>query len=372
MDKNGIERINQMGTKPSYFKIGLFVILSGALIMAAVVVFGSGLLVQEKLFFETYFDESVTGLTVGSPVELRGVRIGQVDKITFSRDEYQLSDPNSENSTYEHYVMVLCSVNRENLPDVSKGQMSARLRDMVDRGLRVRLSSNLLTGQAYLQADYLDPNRFEMLETSWKPRHLYVPSAPGELTTLKESVDKVLFRLQELDIDKLVAAVEAVLTSIDSAIADANVGEISRDMRVLLAEARTQVNNLDTKKISLAAQDTIASVDKAVEDVNTPAISREIQSLLTEVRRTNEHLQRLLVSPQATSQSANLAEVISRLNRTLGRLDRLVSTESPQVELILANFEKISENIKELTESLKQHPSDLFFSQPPLPPEVSK
>lgn len=360
-----------MGTKPSYFKIGLFVIFAGVLILGAVVVFGSGLLTQQRMYFETYFDESVTGLTVGAPVELRGVRIGQVDKITFVRDYYKISAQNSETTRYEHYVMVLCSVNRENLPEAPVTQKD-RLTKMVDRGLRVRISSNLLTGQAYLQADYLDPDRFDLLEISWEPSNLYVPSAPSEFSTLKDSVDKVLLRLQELDIDKLVDTVEAVLISIDTAIADANVGQISRDMRVLLAEARMQVNNLDTKKISMTAQDALASVDKAVEDVNTPAISHEIRSLLAEVRRTNEHLQRLLVSPESNIQSANLAEVISRLNKTLCRLDRLVSTERPQIELILANFEKISENIKDLTESLKQHPADLFFSQPPLPPEVSK
>ena len=363
-----------MGTKPSYFKIGMFVILAGTLILAALVVFGSGLLAQEQLHFETYFDESVTGLTVGSSVELRGVRIGQVEKIAFIRDEYKPSDRDSEISRYEHYIMVLCSVNRENLPDVSNTQTWVRLKEMVDRGLRVRLSSNLLTGQAYLQADYLDPERFDVLDIDWQPRHLYVPTAPGEFTTLKQSVDKVLLRLQELDIDKLVTAVEAVLTSIDSAIADANVGDISRDVRVLLADARAQVNNLDTKQVSLAVRNTLATVDRAVADVNTPAISHEIRSLLAEARQTNEHLQKIIASPESLSQPGNLPEMIARLNKTLGRIDKLVSMERPQIELILANFIEISDNIKDLTESLKQHPSDLFFSQPPSPsqPEVSK
>ncbi len=361
-----------MGTKPSYFKIGLFVIFSGALILAAAVVFGSGLLGQEKMYFETYFDESVTGLTVGSPVELRGVRIGQVEKIAFISDEYKLSVGNAGTKRYEHYVMVLCSVNRENLPDISDEQTSARLKEMVQRGLRVRLSSNLLTGQAYLQADYLDPERFELLDINWEPRDLYVPTAPGEFTTLKESVDKVLLRLQELDIDKLVAAVEGVLTSLDSAISDANVADISSDMRVLLAEARAQVRNLDANRISLAAQNTLASVDRAVADVNTPAISEQVQSLLAEVRQTSEHLQKLLASPQPLSQPANLPEMIARLNKTMGRVDRLVSTERPQIETILAHFRELSDNLKDLTESLKQHPSGLFFSKPPLPPEVLK
>ncbi len=361
-----------MSMKPNYFKIGMFTVVAVLLILVALVVFGAGLLPKEQLYFETYFDGSVTGLSTGAPVELRGVRIGQVERIAFVQDVYEVSRQSPVGSKYESYVMVLCSVPKGKLPDAWYEHRVSQLSDMVSRGLRARLASNLLTEQAYLQADYIDPNRFPMLEVTWKPKHLYMPSAPGEFTTLKESVDKVLLRLQELDIDKLVVAVEAVLTSMDSAISDANVGEISRDMRVLLAEARTQVNNLDTKKMSLAAQQAMASVDQAVADVNTPAISQDLLNLIAGVHQTNEHLQELLASPQPLSEPANLPEMVARLNRTLSRIDRLLSTERPQIEIILANFKEISDNLKDLTESLKQHPSGLLFSQPPSPPEVSK
>ena len=370
--KYAIERVNKMSVKPGYFKIGLFVIVAGALILAAVVVFGSGLFAQEKAYIETYFDESVSGLSVGSPVELRGVRIGQVERIAFIRDEYVHSMQPSDVPKYEHYVMVLCSILRENLPDFSDQQRLARLEDVVARGLRVRLSSNLLTGQAYLQADYLDPDRFKVLEIGWKPRHLYVSSAPGELTTLKESVDKVLFRLQELDIDKLVTAVDNVLVSLKTAIADARIADISKDVRVLLADARRQVNDLDTKKISLAAQQTIASADRAVADANVPALSRDLQTLIAEVRQTNGNLQKLLASPKPISGPSNLPEVVARLNKTLGRIDKLILTERPQIEMILANFKDISEDMKDLTGSLKRNPSDLLFSKPPSQSEALK
>ena len=361
-----------MSTKPCYFIIGLFVIVAGALIVAAIVVFGSGLFAQKKLYFETYFDYSVSGLSLGSPVELRGVRIGQVEKIAFTRDEYDLAAQTSETPGYENYVMVLCSVLRDNLPDASDEQRMVRLKDMVARGLRVRLSSNLLTGQAYLQADYLDPERFKVLEIGWEPRNLYVSSAPGELETLKDSVDKVLLRLQELDIDKLVVAVENVLTSLDRAIADARIPEISKEARDLLAEARTQVRELDTDKISATAQQAFASAGRAVTNADVPALSREIKNLISEVRQTNQNLQKLVASPEPGSGPSNLPEMVARLNKTLGRIDKLISTERPQIEVILAKFKEISDNVKELTENLKRHPSDLLRSKPPLQSEALK
>ena len=79
-----------MSMKPNYFKIGVFVIVAFTLVLTAVVVFGSGLFAEEKLYFETYFDGSVSGLNIGAHMENRGVRMGQVEKITFAGDEYNL------------------------------------------------------------------------------------------------------------------------------------------------------------------------------------------------------------------------------------------------------------------------------------------
>lgn len=361
-----------MSMKPSYFKIGLFVILASLLILGAIVIFGSGILTQEKIYFETYFDDSVSGLSVGSHVEFKGIRIGQVEKISFLRDEYEVSEQSSNVSKYESYVMVLCSVPRENLPEFSYEKRVDRLSQMVTRGLRLQLASNLLTGLAYLQGSFVDLNRNPLLEIAWEPKHMYVPSAPSTFTTLKDSVDQVLFKLQEIEIEKLVASVENILNSLDKAVTEARIGDIGKEARELLTQARMKVEKLDTEKIGEAAQQALASVDHAVSDANVPALSQELQNLIVEVRQTNKNLQQLLASPEPVSGQSNLPEMIARLNKTLVRIDKLISTERPQIEMILANFKEISDNLKTLTNNLKQHPSDLLFSKPPSQSEAIK
>lgn len=361
-----------MSMKPSYFKIGMFVILASLLILGAIVVFGSGLFTQEKIYFETYFDDSVSGLSVGSHVEFKGVRIGRVEKITFLRDEYGVSEQSSVVSKYESYVMVLCSVPQEDLQEFSYEQRVDRLNQMVTRGLRLQLASNLLTGQAYLQGGFVDPNRSPLLEIAWEPKYMYVPSAPSTFTTMKDSVDKIMYKLQEIDIENLVASVESILSSLDKAIAEARIDDISKEARELLVQARTKVEKLDTDKISVAAQQALASVDHAVADANVPALSHELQSLIVEVRQTNKNLQKLLTSPEPVSGQSNLPEMIARLNKTLVRIDKLIATERPQIEMILGNFKEISDNLKDLTKNLKQHPSDLLFSNPPSQSEAIK
>jgi hypothetical protein len=114
--------------KKYYFKLGLFVTLGICLAVAAVIVLGAGTLLREEILVESYFEESVQGLNVGSPVKFRGVQIGNVEEITFAGKEYV---------SQREYVLVRCAV----FPDAfqRKGDRLV-LEEEVDKGLRVRLS----------------------------------------------------------------------------------------------------------------------------------------------------------------------------------------------------------------------------------------
>lgn len=361
-----------MGRKPSYFKIGVFVILATTLLLVAVVVFGSGLLAQDKLKFETYFDESITGLAVGSPVEFRGVHIGQVETITFAGSVYTIPPDNERLSVFEPIVRVVYAVPRETMPELGVDKAGTMLQQMIARGLRVRVKSNILTGQAYLEANYLDPNRFPVLEVPWTPHYTYVPSAPSELTTLKDSLDKIFTRLQEIDFEGLVDSFERTLTAAEKAVADANLAQISEEATGLLRDSRLKIQALDAAGISDAAQQLLVSLDQTVADANVPALSAEARRFVQEIRVTNDHLQRLLASPEGLPSGANLPEVVARLNRTLSSIDRLITTEKPDVEVIITDFREIADNLRDLTESLRERPSELFFSKPPREAEAYK
>ena len=79
-----------MSMKPHYFKIGLFVIVAVLLIVMVVVIFGAGLLARNEMHFESYFSESITGLSIGAPLEFRGVRVGRIEEIGFVGNVYDL------------------------------------------------------------------------------------------------------------------------------------------------------------------------------------------------------------------------------------------------------------------------------------------
>ena len=350
-----------MSVKPNYFAIGIFVIAACALLVAAVVFFGSGLFDEEKIYFETYFNGSVSGLDVGAPIELRGVRMGQVEKIAFAQSEYEMEAGSEDYLNYGNYVMVLASIDVERLPTErtleERGEITKQL---TERGFRLRLASSLLTGQAYLQGDFLDPERNPVIEVPWEPKNMYISSAPIEFTTMKQSIDGILAKLEQVDTERIGDLIAELLASADQAIADANIPEVSSNVQTLLT-------NTDQ-----AIQDFTVNAKQAIDDANVPAIGNEAKSLLAEARQTNQHLQELLKRPDKTkSQMANIAVMIANLNKTLTRIDRLIVTQGPQIEQALANLRVVSADLKELTGDLKQHPSQLILSQPPSKSEVS-
>ena len=105
-----------MTAKPNYFKIGIFVITGVLLVIGGIIFFSSGVLKQEKIYIETYFADSVGGLSVGAPLQDRGVRIGQVEQIGFATRQYIKNNRSDEIMKFAPYVLVVCSIDTENMP----------------------------------------------------------------------------------------------------------------------------------------------------------------------------------------------------------------------------------------------------------------
>ena len=82
-----------MSAKANNFKLGLFTLFGVGLLGTGVLAFGTWSSFEKKSLYETYVPGDVSGLSVGSAVEFRGVRVGKVTHIGFSWTEYQDSQP---------------------------------------------------------------------------------------------------------------------------------------------------------------------------------------------------------------------------------------------------------------------------------------
>src|SRR5512147_2002724 len=66
--------------------IGGFVLGAIALLVAGLLVFGSGKFFTRRLPVAMYFEGSVSGLDVGAPISFRGVKVGEVTKVFLRYD----------------------------------------------------------------------------------------------------------------------------------------------------------------------------------------------------------------------------------------------------------------------------------------------
>jgi paraquat-inducible protein B len=126
--------------------IGAFVLGATALVVTAILFFGSGNLFKERLACVSYFPGSVAGLRVGAPVTYRGVRVGEVTSIGIRIDP----DP----------ARAIAQVNMELLPEAVKvygtSALTRSVPELVERGLSARLvMQSVVTGQLQVELDFV-------------------------------------------------------------------------------------------------------------------------------------------------------------------------------------------------------------------------
>jgi phospholipid/cholesterol/gamma-HCH transport system substrate-binding protein/paraquat-inducible protein B len=344
--------------KASYFKIGLFIIVGTIIGAIGVVALGVGTIFQKKVLVETYIDESVQGLDVGSSVKFRGVQVGKVEAISLTSAEYP---------TKRRYVLVRIGLTTKIfLADAGSPSFLAE----VEKGLRVRLASQGVTGAAYIEADYQDPARNPPLEIDWQPYYPYVPSSRSRITQLSESVEKILRSVEDIDVGRLVDGLEKSLLTITKVAEGANFDKLGGQANAFLAEVRDtnrQLNELiGSSDIKSAFKDSAAAASGArqiIERAQAP-----VNQMLADLPRAAESLERMV--KRLDSVTADLPDTSAQLRQTLQRMNRLIATQQQGIAATVENLQAVSNDIKELTESSRKYPAQVLFGAPPPPSKV--
>jgi len=339
--------------KASYFKIGLFIIIGTIIGAIGVVALGVGTIFQKKVLVETYIDESVQGLDVGSSVKFRGVQVGKVETISLTSVEYP---------TKRRYVLVRIGLTTKIfLADAGSPSFLTE----VEKGLRVRLASQGVTGAAYIEADYQDPARNPPLEIDWSPRYPYVPSSRSRITQLGDSVEKILRSVENIDVARLVDGIEKSLLTITKVAQGTNFDKLGGQANAFLTEVRDTNRQLKeligSSEIKAAFKDGAAAAKTAREIIERA--QGPVDQMLADLPRAAESLERMVSRLDLVS--ADLPETSAQLRQTLQRMNRLIATQQQGIAATVENLQAISNDMKELTESSRKYPSQVLFGAPP-------
>ena len=340
----------------SYFKIGVFVISAIIIGIIGIVALGVGTIFQKQVVVETYIDESVQGLDIGSPVKFRGVQIGKVEQITLTNVEYQ---------TRRRYVLVRAGLTPSMFQRVDVA--GPRFDSEIERGLRVRLAAQGLTGVAYLEADYLDPARYPPLAIDWQPAHPYIPSAQSTITRLTESIDRILRNVENVDIQRLTETMEKSLSTISQFTAGVDFDKIGPQINAILTEIRDTNRELKTLITGPQVESVLADASAAAATARQifSQAEKPLNQILADLPETSEKIKNLANKMDAAS--ADLPETAGHLREALRGLERFIATQQDDLDTTVRNLRAITENVKEITDNAKSYPGQILFGAPPPP-----
>ena len=184
--------------------------------------------IEEVLAFgapmKLYFDNGVSGLSIGAPVEFKGLRLGTVmdigvevnndktDILTFAKIDIE-PDRLPANGDSKHLT-----------GEQRKKNVYQFFETLVNNGLRAQLKSgNLLTGQSLVALD--------VFPGADKAKLKYVddlpifPTVPETLSGLLDQVDKITARFAAMPIEKISSNLEETTVSINNLIKSFNAAE---------------------------------------------------------------------------------------------------------------------------------------------------
>ncbi|GGP18413.1 PqiB family protein [Silvimonas iriomotensis] len=155
---------------------------------------------RERAPFVLYFRESLRGLSVGAPVDFRGITIGEVKAINFefSKEKREILMP----VTIDLYPDRLRGRMRQDQPIHTPAENVRILNAMVAHGLRAQLrTGNLITGQLYIALDFM-PGASKA-DIDWKQFPPSLPSVAGSLTQLQDTALSIAKKLDALPIESI-------------------------------------------------------------------------------------------------------------------------------------------------------------------------
>ena len=349
-----------MSAQANFFKIGLFVIGAAISLVFLLVMLGAGKLFQSKIVMETYFNESVQGLELGSKVKYRGVIVGEVKSIGFTYTRYQLDKPMAD---LLRYVMVEATI----LPRLIGGRAGAgdltrsdTANVEIEKGLRVRLAPQGITGTNYLEIDYVDPRTNPMLPISWQPDSLYIPSARSTVTQFVAAASDIVEHLRNIDLDATIANLNKLLINTNARIEAVDTAQLSQRSARVLSKLETKLDQLPMDKLGADGAALLAELRQS---------NQRLAAILDDpaLKRLPENADATVLQAKKLIEDPNLASTIAHMQRTLARLDRIIGGGESDLSTTLENMRQISDNLRDLTENAKRYPSAVLLGEPPPP-----
>jgi paraquat-inducible protein B len=215
------------------------------------------------------FSGSVRGLSIGAPVEFRGIQLGSVIGISF---KYMPDDP-------EHRVPVYIKIDPNmvsGLPADDYTDAQKLMADNVDNGLRASLKTgSLLTGQLFVDLDFVKDAPKESITTV--EDYQVLPTVSAGLGELQEKLSALLDKFQALPLEQTVtnasdalAAVKGAAANLEKFLGSPETQALPADIHKDLAELQRTLSGYNSNsELYGGLSDTLRQLTETLRDLKT-------------------------------------------------------------------------------------------------------
>jgi len=301
-----------MSKQASKTLIGSFVAGSVILIIAVLLVLGSGKFLKETMTYVLYFEGSVKGLSIGAPVVFRGVKVGQVKDILLRFDPADMS----------LQIPVIIEVDPERISGISRLRDKKQyMQQLIDRGLHAQLElQSFVTGQLMVNFD---------ISTDKTARLVGIKSEYPELPTIPSSLERLTKTIEQLPIDELFNKLVLAVDGIEKIVNSPDIFNTIQSLKKTLEDAQGILHNLDGQigPIFASLESTSGSAREAFQQVQKTMSFKEgvPAELATSVNETFTAARDALTQAEQTLETVKRfasenSGVASNLNDTLKEL----------------------------------------------------
>ncbi|MBU0480403.1 MAG: MCE family protein [Proteobacteria bacterium] len=318
------------------FLLGLFIASGTVIALMAAVWLGMSSIFNKGSRYATYFDQSVHGLKIDSPVQYRGVPIGRVESINVAPD-FKL-------------IEVIMSI--ENAIELEH-DMVAELRVVG------------ITGSMFIEIDRRQGDEQDRSpKLAFDPEYPVVPSKPSDLSELFEGIDDLVNQLKAMNLQEVSEKTRATLDNINQQVEGANLAKLSADISVTF-------DNLNRKMADHRWSDIIAAANRAADSFDRVMANSE--KSLANIDKVLGSLE-TVVGNNEKAISAALADFQKAMNRAnlfMEKASGLVDTAEYSVNDLRSSLIEVSRSLESAAgdlsrsmEMLADQPSQIIFSEP--------
>jgi phospholipid/cholesterol/gamma-HCH transport system substrate-binding protein len=321
-----------MATRTRAFWVGAFVLVGVCIGVAALVYLGSSDWLRRKNLYVTYFETTVQGLNVDSEVKFRGVAAGRVKQIGIAADGR------------------LVEVTLEMLPEMK-----------ITPDLRVRLALAGITGMKYLELDTPLPEMADRHpDLTFKPPHPVIPSVPGGIQQVEESLRALYARLMALDIEGVMRSSKEFLdigiratSGVDSLLRSGQLTAWTVSLDRVGRRADSLLAAFDVERYNRLLDSTLTRLDEG---------SLRFERVMTRLDRETEGLQ---IAGRVDSLLDATQQTVDGSRELLRRTQYSSTQVMTGVQASLLELSTTLDRINSLVLSLESYPSGVLYTAPP-------